>query len=48
MEATPTEEHAQGIASSTISRDVADHSLAVTRSRQIAKANWPRPTKDED
>ena len=35
-------------AGSTISRDVADHSLAVTRSRQIAKANWPRPTKDEN
>nr|WP_300307626.1 bifunctional UDP-N-acetylglucosamine diphosphorylase/glucosamine-1-phosphate N-acetyltransferase GlmU [Halomonas sp.] len=33
-------------AGSTISRDVADHSLAVSRSRQIGKDNWPRPTKD--
>lgn len=35
-------------AGSTISRDVADHSLAVTRARQIAKANWPRPSKDDE
>ncbi|ALM54396.1 bifunctional UDP-N-acetylglucosamine diphosphorylase/glucosamine-1-phosphate N-acetyltransferase GlmU [Halomonas huangheensis] len=34
-------------AGSTISRDVADHSLAVGRSRQIARADWPRPSKDD-
>src|SRR5690606_3926128 len=33
-------------AGSTSSRDVADHSVAVRRSRQIGKDNWPRPTKD--
>jgi len=33
-------------AGSTIGRDVADHSLAVTRARQVTKADWPRPTKD--
>ncbi|WP_417330315.1 bifunctional UDP-N-acetylglucosamine diphosphorylase/glucosamine-1-phosphate N-acetyltransferase GlmU [Halomonas cupida] len=34
-------------AGSTISRDVADNSLAVSRARQIAKADWPRPSKDD-
>ena len=33
-------------AGSTISKDVADNALAVTRARQISKADWPRPTKD--
>ena len=32
-------------AGSTISKDVADHALAVSRARQISKADWPRPTK---
>ncbi|AMD01358.1 bifunctional UDP-N-acetylglucosamine diphosphorylase/glucosamine-1-phosphate N-acetyltransferase GlmU [Halomonas chromatireducens] len=35
-------------AGSTISKDVADHALAVSRGRQIAKADWPRPTKAKD
>ena len=33
-------------AGSTISKDVADNALAVTRARQSSKADWPRPTKD--
>ncbi|WP_170840100.1 bifunctional UDP-N-acetylglucosamine diphosphorylase/glucosamine-1-phosphate N-acetyltransferase GlmU [Halomonas daqiaonensis] len=32
-------------AGSTISKDVADNALAVSRGRQISKADWPRPTK---
>jgi bifunctional UDP-N-acetylglucosamine pyrophosphorylase/glucosamine-1-phosphate N-acetyltransferase len=32
-------------AGSTITRDVADHSLAVERSKQFAKENYPRPQK---
>jgi bifunctional UDP-N-acetylglucosamine pyrophosphorylase/glucosamine-1-phosphate N-acetyltransferase len=32
-------------AGSTIAKDVAEHALAVTRSRQLEKADWPRPTK---
>ena len=32
-------------AGSTIAKDVAEHTLAVTRSRQLEKADWPRPTK---
>lgn len=32
-------------AGSTIAKDVADHALAVTRSRQLEKPQWPRPTK---
>ncbi|CAM4205000.1 bifunctional UDP-N-acetylglucosamine diphosphorylase/glucosamine-1-phosphate N-acetyltransferase GlmU [Vreelandella rituensis] len=34
-------------AGSTIAKDVADHSLAVTRGRQINKPDWPRPSKEE-
>jgi bifunctional UDP-N-acetylglucosamine pyrophosphorylase/glucosamine-1-phosphate N-acetyltransferase len=34
-------------AGSTISKDVADNALAVSRGRQISKADWPRPTKDK-
>ncbi|QJQ97475.1 bifunctional UDP-N-acetylglucosamine diphosphorylase/glucosamine-1-phosphate N-acetyltransferase GlmU [Halomonas sp. PGE1] len=33
-------------AGSTISKDVADNALAVSRGRQISKADWPRPSKD--
>ncbi|WP_168015272.1 bifunctional UDP-N-acetylglucosamine diphosphorylase/glucosamine-1-phosphate N-acetyltransferase GlmU [Halomonas salinarum] len=32
-------------AGSTISKDVNDNALAVSRARQISKADWPRPTK---
>lgn len=32
-------------AGSTIAKDVAEHTLAVTRSRQLEKADWPGPTK---
>ncbi|MCS2607812.1 bifunctional UDP-N-acetylglucosamine diphosphorylase/glucosamine-1-phosphate N-acetyltransferase GlmU [Halomonas dongshanensis] len=32
-------------AGSTIVKDVADHALAVTRSRQLEKPQWPRPAK---
>lgn len=32
-------------AGSTISKDVSDNALAVSRARQISKADWPRPTK---
>ncbi|MCG6656666.1 bifunctional UDP-N-acetylglucosamine diphosphorylase/glucosamine-1-phosphate N-acetyltransferase GlmU [Halomonas campisalis] len=32
-------------AGSTISKDVPDHALAVSRGRQLSKADWPRPTK---
>lgn len=35
-------------AGSTITRDVEDQALAVTRSKSIHKANWPRPTKKKD
>ena len=35
-------------AGSTISKDVADHALAVSRGRQISKSDWPRPTKRQD
>ncbi len=34
-------------AGSTIAKDVAEHALAVTRSRQLEKADWPRPTKKQ-
>lgn len=30
-------------AGSTISKDVADNALAVSRARQVSKADWPRP-----
>ncbi len=33
-------------AGSTISKDVADNALAVTRARQVSRADWPRPTKE--
>ena len=33
-------------AGSTISKDVPDNALAVSRGRQISKADWPRPSKD--
>lgn len=32
-------------AGSTIAKDVSDQALAVTRSRQLEKAGWPRPVK---
>lgn len=32
-------------AGSTIAKDVAEHALAVTRSRQLEKPDWPRPVK---
>ncbi|WP_458525121.1 bifunctional UDP-N-acetylglucosamine diphosphorylase/glucosamine-1-phosphate N-acetyltransferase GlmU [Onishia taeanensis] len=32
-------------AGSTISKDVGDNALAVSRARQISKADWPRPAK---
>lgn len=32
-------------AGSTIAKDVSEHALAVTRSRQLEKADWPRPEK---
>ena len=32
-------------AGSTISKDVGDNALAVSRARQVSKADWPRPTK---
>lgn len=32
-------------AGSTIAKDVTDYALAVTRSRQLEKSDWPRPTK---
>jgi len=32
-------------AGSTIAKDVADHALAVTRSRQLEKRDWPRPER---
>ncbi len=32
-------------AGSTIAKDVAEHALAVTRSRQLEKLDWPRPVK---
>ncbi|MGM0535292.1 MAG: bifunctional UDP-N-acetylglucosamine diphosphorylase/glucosamine-1-phosphate N-acetyltransferase GlmU [Pseudomonadota bacterium] len=32
-------------AGSTISKDVADNALAVSRGRQFSKPDWPRPTK---
>ena len=35
-------------AGSTISKDVADNALAVSRGRQVTKADWPRPTKSKD
>ena len=34
-------------AGSTISKDVPDNALAVSRGRQIGKADWPRPRKDK-
>ncbi|MGJ7458314.1 bifunctional UDP-N-acetylglucosamine diphosphorylase/glucosamine-1-phosphate N-acetyltransferase GlmU [Halomonas sp. MA07-2] len=33
-------------AGSTISKDVADNALAVSRGRQVSKADWPRPSKN--
>ncbi|NYS61072.1 bifunctional UDP-N-acetylglucosamine diphosphorylase/glucosamine-1-phosphate N-acetyltransferase GlmU [Vreelandella salicampi] len=35
-------------AGSTIGKDVPDHALAVTRGRQVEKADWPRPQKRSD
>ncbi|GHE21208.1 bifunctional UDP-N-acetylglucosamine diphosphorylase/glucosamine-1-phosphate N-acetyltransferase GlmU [Halomonas urumqiensis] len=35
-------------AGSTITKDVPDSALAVSRSRQISKADWPRPGKSQD
>jgi bifunctional UDP-N-acetylglucosamine pyrophosphorylase / glucosamine-1-phosphate N-acetyltransferase len=35
-------------AGSTISKDVADNALAVSRGRQISKPDWPRPGKQDD
>ncbi|WP_104203112.1 bifunctional UDP-N-acetylglucosamine diphosphorylase/glucosamine-1-phosphate N-acetyltransferase GlmU [Billgrantia saliphila] len=35
-------------AGSTISKDVADNALAVSRGRQVSKPDWPRPTKTRD
>ncbi|PMR71175.1 bifunctional UDP-N-acetylglucosamine diphosphorylase/glucosamine-1-phosphate N-acetyltransferase GlmU [Halomonas heilongjiangensis] len=35
-------------AGSTISKDVPDNALAVSRGRQISKADWPRPTKRQE
>ncbi|MBB3184580.1 bifunctional UDP-N-acetylglucosamine pyrophosphorylase/glucosamine-1-phosphate N-acetyltransferase [Halomonas fontilapidosi] len=35
-------------AGSTISKDVADNALAVSRGRQISKADWPRTTKRQE
>ncbi|WP_280547246.1 bifunctional UDP-N-acetylglucosamine diphosphorylase/glucosamine-1-phosphate N-acetyltransferase GlmU [Halomonas sp. 11-S5] len=35
-------------AGSTISKDVADNALAVSRGRQVSKADWPRPTKRQE
>ncbi len=35
-------------AGSTISKDVADNALAVSRGRQISKADWPRPAKRQE
>lgn len=32
-------------AGSTITRSVDDHALAVTRAKQLQKANWPKPAK---
>ncbi|MGP8291236.1 bifunctional UDP-N-acetylglucosamine diphosphorylase/glucosamine-1-phosphate N-acetyltransferase GlmU [Vreelandella zhanjiangensis] len=32
-------------AGSTIAKDVSEHALAVTRSKQLEKADWPRPVK---
>ncbi len=34
-------------AGSTISKDVADHTLAVARGRQVSRPDWPRPIKDK-
>ncbi len=39
--------HATVGAGSTISKDVPDNALAVSRGRQISKADWPRPCKDK-
>ncbi|MBB3190053.1 bifunctional UDP-N-acetylglucosamine diphosphorylase/glucosamine-1-phosphate N-acetyltransferase GlmU [Halomonas cerina] len=35
-------------AGSTISKDVADNALAVSRGRQVSKADWPRPSREQD
>ncbi|MDT0500918.1 MULTISPECIES: bifunctional UDP-N-acetylglucosamine diphosphorylase/glucosamine-1-phosphate N-acetyltransferase GlmU [unclassified Halomonas] len=35
-------------AGSTVAKDVPDNSLAVTRARQMTKADWPRPRKQDD
>ncbi|MDI5889905.1 bifunctional UDP-N-acetylglucosamine diphosphorylase/glucosamine-1-phosphate N-acetyltransferase GlmU [Halomonas rhizosphaerae] len=35
-------------AGSTISKDVADNALAVSRGRQVSKADWPRPAKRQE
>ncbi|MBE0508042.1 MAG: bifunctional UDP-N-acetylglucosamine diphosphorylase/glucosamine-1-phosphate N-acetyltransferase GlmU [Marinospirillum sp.] len=35
-------------AGSTITRDVDDRALAVTRAKQLQKANWPRPAKKQE
>ncbi|EWH02508.1 DapH/DapD/GlmU-related protein, partial [Halomonas sp. BC04] len=34
-------------AGSTISKDVADNALAVSRGRQVTKADWLRPNKSK-
>ncbi|MDZ7851506.1 MAG: bifunctional UDP-N-acetylglucosamine diphosphorylase/glucosamine-1-phosphate N-acetyltransferase GlmU [Halomonas sp.] len=35
-------------AGSTLSKDVPDNALAVSRGRQISKADWPRPAKRQE
>lgn len=35
-------------AGSTVAKDVSDNALAVTRARQVSKADWPRPRKQDD
>ncbi|HSH56974.1 MAG TPA: bifunctional UDP-N-acetylglucosamine diphosphorylase/glucosamine-1-phosphate N-acetyltransferase GlmU [Halomonas sp.] len=35
-------------AGSTVAKDVPDNALAVTRARQVTKADWPRPRKQDD
>ncbi|RUR35750.1 bifunctional UDP-N-acetylglucosamine diphosphorylase/glucosamine-1-phosphate N-acetyltransferase GlmU [Vreelandella populi] len=34
-------------AGSTIAKDVSEHALAVTRSKQLEKVGWPRPVKSD-
>nr|WP_298249548.1 bifunctional UDP-N-acetylglucosamine diphosphorylase/glucosamine-1-phosphate N-acetyltransferase GlmU [uncultured Halomonas sp.] len=35
-------------AGSTVAKDVPDNALAVSRARQVSKADWPRPRKQDD